>query len=159
MNTHPEKWYIPLTDDNYDEVKSWWLKQAEKSGWGGRTLPHDVLVLSEHPWDFSHYWSGPTRFSVRFPDYRKITLEQFRKITNSQPMKQPEHWCIEATKENFVELYTWWRKNAAEDYSQFTVGCTLMSEHPKDESKYYGCLLYTSPSPRDLSTSRMPSSA
>ena len=27
----------------------------------------------------------------------------------------------------------------------------------KDEN--YGCLLYTSPSPRDLSTSRMPSSA
>ena len=26
-------------------------------------------------------------------------------------------------------------------------------------SKYIGCLLYTSPSPRDLSTSRMPSSA
>ena len=25
--------------------------------------------------------------------------------------------------------------------------------------KSYGCLLYTSPSPRDLSTSRMPSSA
>ena len=26
-------------------------------------------------------------------------------------------------------------------------------------AKCYGCLLYTSPSPRDLSTSRMPSSA
>ena len=26
-------------------------------------------------------------------------------------------------------------------------------------NKYNGCLLYTSPSPRDLSTSRMPSSA
>ena len=26
-------------------------------------------------------------------------------------------------------------------------------------ARYYGCLLYTSPSPRDLSTSRMPSSA
>ena len=26
-------------------------------------------------------------------------------------------------------------------------------------SSYYPCLLYTSPSPRDLSTSRMPSSA
>ena len=26
-------------------------------------------------------------------------------------------------------------------------------------AKYYSCLLYTSPSPRDLSTSRMPSSA
>ena len=29
----------------------------------------------------------------------------------------------------------------------------------KDENDAYGCLLYTSPSPRDLSTSRMPSSA
>ena len=28
-----------------------------------------------------------------------------------------------------------------------------------DFSKRYACLLYTSPSPRDLSTSRMPSSA
>ena len=29
----------------------------------------------------------------------------------------------------------------------------------KDAAWYYPCLLYTSPSPRDLSTSRMPSSA
>ena len=29
----------------------------------------------------------------------------------------------------------------------------------KKNSEYVGCLLYTSPSPRDLSTSRMPSSA
>ena len=29
----------------------------------------------------------------------------------------------------------------------------------EDGSVYEGCLLYTSPSPRDLSTSRMPSSA
>ena len=28
-----------------------------------------------------------------------------------------------------------------------------------DKTYFYGCLLYTSPSPRDLSTSRMPSSA
>ena len=28
-----------------------------------------------------------------------------------------------------------------------------------DDQQLYGCLLYTSPSPRDLSTSRMPSSA
>ena len=30
---------------------------------------------------------------------------------------------------------------------------------PNDSDKYDDCLLYTSPSPRDLSTSRMPSSA
>ena len=30
---------------------------------------------------------------------------------------------------------------------------------PKDEPEYPGCLLYTSPSPRDSNLSRMPSSA
>ena len=38
----------------------------------------------------------------------------------------------------------------------------LIGEHGSDPSfraKGYTCLLYTSPSPRDLSTSRMPSSA
>ena len=32
-------------------------------------------------------------------------------------------------------------------------------EDNPDWERYYTCLLYTSPSPRDLSTSRMPSSA
>ena len=32
-------------------------------------------------------------------------------------------------------------------------------EHPAIYALSLGCLLYTSPSPRDLSTSRMPSSA
>ena len=35
----------------------------------------------------------------------------------------------------------------------------LNDETSKIAVKYIGCLLYTSPSPRDLSTSRMPSSA
>jgi hypothetical protein len=55
-------------------------------------------------------------------------------------MKQPKHWCIEATKENFKELKAWWRNNAAERYTRFhdfSVGYTLMSDHPHDESKYY----------------------
>ena len=37
------------------------------------------------------------------------------------------------------------------------------ADHPANQAeianRIYGCLLYTSPSPRDLSTSRMPSSA
>ena len=43
--------------------------------------------------------------------------------------------------------------------------CVLKGRDSRDKymkkhiSKYYNCLLYTSPSPRDLSTSRMPSSA
>ena len=38
------------------------------------------------------------------------------------------------------------------------VAQTVM-DFPLEESNSWGCLLYTSPSPRDLSTSRMPSSA
>ena len=34
-----------------------------------------------------------------------------------------------------------------------------ITNHRKRRPKEWGCLLYTSPSPRDLSTSRMPSSA
>jgi hypothetical protein len=51
-------------------------------------------------------------------------------------MKHPEHWCIEATKENFSELKAWWEENADTDFD-FQVGYTLMSEHPHDPSKYY----------------------
>jgi len=104
MNTHPEKWYIPLTEENYNEVKSWWLKQVEKSWWGGeRTPPRDGLVLSEHPLDDSHYWYGPTGFSVRFPDYQEITLEQFRQITNSNQTTMSKQ--IQISRELLNEYY------------------------------------------------------
>ena len=43
-------------------------------------------------------------------------------------------------------------------YSYLKVG-DLSLEDIVNNYKGYGCLLYTSPSPRDLSTSRMPSSA
>ena len=41
----------------------------------------------------------------------------------------------------------------------FDEGKTLQNEAEAASTKFQGCLLYTSPSPRDLSTSRMPSSA
>lgn len=49
----------------------------------------------------------------------------------------PEHWCIEATEENFAELYPWWRANACKSFRGFAIGYTLMSSHP-DGSCYYG---------------------
>ena len=50
---------------------------------------------------------------------------------------------------------------------KFVLGSNSASEHDRDMADmllveklmFLGCLLYTSPSPRDLSTSRMPSSA
>ena len=56
-------------------------------------------------------------------------------------------------------------KNAYAPYSKFQVGAAILLKNGKmiggsnQENAAYPCLLYTSPSPRDLSTSRMPSSA
>jgi hypothetical protein len=48
----------------------------------------------------------------------------------------PTKWCIEATEENFAELYPWWRANASESWKSFSIGHTLMSSHG-DGSCYY----------------------
>jgi len=135
---HPEKWYIPVTEENHAELQTWWRKQVLKSRWisdPDARLREDAFLLSEHPTDSSYYWCGSEKsFTERYRSYQKITLEQFRQITNPHP----EHWCIEATEENFKELYAWWRNNAHERWTYFQVGYTLVSDHPRDESKYYG---------------------
>jgi hypothetical protein len=135
---HPEEWYIPVTDENHAELQTWWRKQVLKSRWTYDTdarLREEAILLSEHPTDLSYYWGASEKgFTERYPSYKKITLEQFREITNPHP----EYWCIEANEENFIELYAWWRNNADERYTRFQVGYTLVSGHPRDESKYYG---------------------
>jgi len=135
---HPEKWYIPVTEENRDEL-SRWRQSVATSHILHRLRPKLDVLLSKHIKDGSYYASSLEGFKddLYYNDYQEITLEQFRQITNSnQPMKHPEHWCIEATKENFSELKAWWEENADTDFD-FQVGYTLMSEHPKDESKYY----------------------
>jgi hypothetical protein len=130
---HPEKWYIPVTNENHDELQTWWRTKAEGRGWSD--LREGRLLLSEHPTDSSYYWAATEEsFTERYPSYKKITLEQFREITNPHP----KYWCIEANEENFKELYAWWRNNADKYYTRFQVGYTLVSGHPRDESKYYG---------------------
>jgi hypothetical protein len=130
---HPEEWYIPVTEENCDELQQWWQTKTEGSGWSD--LREGRILLSEHPTDSSYYWgSSEEEFTLRHPSYQEITLEQFRQITKPHP----EHWCIEATEENIEELHAWWRNNAARHYTRFWVGHTLMSCHPHDESKYYG---------------------
>jgi len=129
---HPEKWYIPVTKENREELQPWWRTKAKGIGWSD--LREERLLLSEHPTDSSYYWAATEEsFTERYRSYKKITLEQFREITNPHP----EHWCIEATEENFKELYAWWRNNASERYIAFQAGCTLVSNYPHDESKYY----------------------
>ena len=141
--THPEKWYIPVTEDNHAELNRW--RQSVATGHRSHQLrPKLDILLSKHIKDGSYYYASSLegfKDDPDYNDYQEITLEQFRQITNSQPMKQPKHWCIEATEENFKELHAWRINNAAERYTRFhnfSIGHTLMSDHPHDESKYYG---------------------
>jgi hypothetical protein len=83
---HPEKWYIPVTKDNRDELQAWWRNKALESRWiikKTAKLRKNVLLLSEHPYDNSYYhWASEGQFNRKYPSYQKITLEQFRQITN-----------------------------------------------------------------------------
>jgi len=133
--THPEKWYIPVTEENRDELNRWRQRVATSHRDDGLN-PYDSVVVSAHHRDGSYYYASDVKdlkAHDAYRDYREITLEQFREITNPHP----EYWCIEATEENFKELYAWWRNNVSERYTAFQAGYTLMSDHPHDESKYY----------------------
>ena len=56
----------------------------------------------------------------------------------------------------FVQMPTRWMDNDAYGHMNNIVHYALIDTAVTD---WQSCLLYTSPSPRDLSTSRMPSSA
>jgi len=133
---HPEKWYIPVTEENRAELNQWRLsKRTEEASQYDHKFVPGATLLSAHPYDDgSYFYAKGHSITQRDRDYQEITLEQFREITNPHP----EYWCIEATEENFKELYAWWRNNASGRYTHFQVGYTLVSDHPHDESKYYG---------------------
>ena len=59
------------------------------------------------------------------------------------------------------EIFTKWRKRVGvEEANKITKAATSRGTDMHTLVEHYmNCLLYTSPSPRDLSTSRMPSSA
>lgn len=106
MNTLPTKWYIPVTPENYDEVKSWWLTKVEESGWHGRHLDKTFIVLSVHPNDDSYYWVGDESYLNKlFPSYQKIAIEQFRQITNSTPNPKPMTKSIQISRDLLNEYY------------------------------------------------------
>ena len=140
---HPEKWYIPVTEENRDELQPWWRKQALKSGWTSNPnayLGNDRLLLSQHPNDDSYYYTGTeSGLKARNPSYEKITLEQFRQITNSQPMKHPEKWYIPVTEVNREELDRW-RQSVATSHRSHQLRPeldVLLSKHRTDGSYYY----------------------
>ena len=51
------------------------------------------------------------------------------------------------------------RKDMRDNGAKFRVTKNRLTKLALEDTQFKNCLLYTSPSPRDLSTSRMPSSA
>ena len=77
--------------------------------------------------------------------------------SGNQSVKTPTDW--NATRGACVKTPTAW-KAVDQIYIKTPTGWNNASGQEATQNPYpYICLLYTSPSPRDLSTSRMPSSA
>jgi hypothetical protein len=135
---HPEKWYIPVTKENCDELDRW--RQSVATSYRQCPLrPNDSVLLSKHLTDGSCYFSDNVdnfRFIPDYKDYQEITLEQFREITNT--MKHPEKWYIPVTQENHAELEPWWRTKTEESgWTNLRKGTLLLSVHPADDSYYW----------------------
>eukprot|EP00831_Metopus_contortus_P020455 TRINITY_DN19002_c0_g1_i2.p1 TRINITY_DN19002_c0_g1~~TRINITY_DN19002_c0_g1_i2.p1 ORF type:complete len:365 (-),score=85.71 TRINITY_DN19002_c0_g1_i2:117-1211(-) len=92
--------------------------------------------------------------------YILIYKQKNLKYQFSDPTKIPEPWQNYILAENIKNEET--RRQYREEEAHIEVlfqPTELFSFEEESMIKYIICLLYTSPSPRDLSTSRMPSSA
>ena len=135
-----KNWYIKITEENDSELLEWWNDNVGKSISYRPPLVGEYL-MSKNPKDNSCYWSkhDTERHGLEWQQqYELITLEQFRQITNSNKMKHPEKWYIVATKENHTELNAWRKTVAGDFHSNFSIGHSLLSKHPGDDSYYYG---------------------
>ena len=77
-------------------------------------------------------------------------------LNTDQKVETVEHGIVRGLA--VAEIVSCKAKELAKDYAEIqegdhVIGCS------NDGIRWKACLLYTSPSPRDLSTSRMPSSA
>jgi hypothetical protein len=105
MNTHPEKWYIVATEDNYNELNTW-RKTVTSSYLGSFKIGYPLL--SKHPTDSSYYFGGSVdglKRDPRFSHYQEITLEQFRQITNLTPTQKPMTKSIQISRTLLNEYY------------------------------------------------------
>ena len=77
-----------------------------------------------------------------------------RKIKTSQEVSGTQEMKVENLQNNNAQI------EIEIDRHVKSIQCLIRRLTPADRQKYYnGCLLYTSPSPRDRTRSRMPSSA
>ena len=140
MNTLPTDWCIEATEENFAELYPWWRANASES-WKSFSIGH--TLMSSHR-DGSCYYANRIEICRMYnPKHQPITIEQFRQITNPNPMNTyPEKWYIQVTKENMKELNRWRlsvrTESAARHDHRFGPGCYLLSKYPVDgEGSYF----------------------
>ena len=122
------------SQDAVEDVFAGLHQAIDTMGWSGYEARYVVLVTDAGPRDANDPLSGTGLDAAAL---RALALEKGIAI--------------------FV-LHLLTDKNAA-DHAKVAETYQALSDFPGVGSLYYGCLLYTSPSPRDATLSRMPSSA
>ena len=111
-----------------------------------KMCPKVVIINNVERQYFLRSWVGDERyFTIEKNDVEEFIkqdgIQQFRKTKRVQEVDKAFGW-----------------KPDCDDYAYIIMG-KLKDWAPGAAAGVVSCLLYTSPSPRDLSTSRMPSSA
>ena len=113
--------------------------------------------------DYQYPWEKYSQVITR--DYVSGAMENTTAVIFGDFIQKTSRELIDNDNDYIVahELIHHWFGDlvTCESWSNLTLneGFANYSEYLWEEYKYGICLLYTSPSPRDLSTSRMPSSA
>lgn len=108
-NSLPEHWYIKATEENIDELNRWRLSKrtVDAERWDSKFIP-GASLLSSHPADDgSYFWLKDAERPIeqKHPEYKPITLEQFRAITNTKPMTKTEVKTIQIPHSLLIEYY------------------------------------------------------
>eukprot|EP00831_Metopus_contortus_P078357 TRINITY_DN7564_c0_g1_i5.p3 TRINITY_DN7564_c0_g1~~TRINITY_DN7564_c0_g1_i5.p3 ORF type:complete len:132 (-),score=20.25 TRINITY_DN7564_c0_g1_i5:119-514(-) len=129
------------------QILFWQIMKAEMKNLGGMPLKPGAPPRKNV--EISNVSSSITK-NIRFDAMKGKGFYQFCPNLN----------CIKFGDKDLV-FDEDFRKCSSEVESYFSGGSSIYrsKDSSKGEEKSYNCLLYTSPSPRDLSTSRMPSSA
>ena len=101
----------------------------------------------------SAIWSMPPYQANQMP--LKFFLRFFQNHGLFKLKNRPQWYTVSNRSRTYVENIL--SKISGEHFKNYTV--TKIKSNTNGIDLYYGCLLYTSPSPRDVEESRMPSSA
>ena len=159
-NGYHGKWKVPDEDDvlgfsiHYDISPIIFIRKQTSEARQLFTLAHELGHLLLHK---NHNIDGEAEFfsnaeheaeANRFAGYFLVPDERLAEVSDRERpsnVAEYQHWLSPQCKSLGVSVETVLRR--------------LMDSGRLSESHYVACLLYTSPSPRDATLSRMPSSA